>query len=164
MIIKLSNFSDGIHQLVFDEPVATIGLNEPFIGNVHLDVKMDKSHSQVVLNGLLKLEARLVCDRCGEEYTTDLVNDFQVTYLFNKQPGEAEVLNLYYISPDTDKIDLINDVIDFAQLAIPMKNLCSEDCKGLCPKCGTNLNIGECKCAPDESESIWAPLKKLKKY
>jgi len=163
MIIKLSNFDDGVHRLVFDEPVTAVGLSEPFKGNVHLEVKMDKSHSQIVLNGTLKVEAIFVCDRCNEEYTTDLINDFQVTFLFDKQPKEAEVLNLYYISPETDKINITNDVIDFAQLAIPMKRLCSEDCKGLCPRCGANLNTDVCRCKQEDTDSIWAPLLKLKK-
>lgn len=163
MIIKLSNFEDGVHNLVFDEPVASIGLNEPFTGNVHLEVKMDKSHSQVVLKGDLKVKAILECDRCGEEYTTDLENEFQVTYLFSKQPEETDTLNLYYLSPDTDKINITSDVKDFAQLAIPMKNLCSEDCKGLCARCGANLNTDVCKCTQSENDNIWAPLLKLKK-
>lgn len=163
MIIKLSNFSDGVHELVFDESAASIGLDGPFRGNIHLGVKMDKSHSQIVLNGSLKVKSDFVCDRCNEEYSTDLMNDFQVTYLFEKELVEAEVLNLYYISPDTDKIDLTDDVADYAQLAIPMKKLCREDCKGLCPRCGANLNIEACRCKEEEENSIWAPLKKLKK-
>jgi uncharacterized protein len=48
-------------------------------------------------------------------------------------------------------------------LALPMKPLCREDCKGLCPQCGTNLNTGSCECGPALEDPRLAPLKQLKK-
>jgi len=107
---------------------------------------MDKSHSQIVINGNLTVNAKYICDRCDEEYVEELRNYFQITYFFSTQYQMNENLNLYYISPDKDKIDLSTDVREFALLAEPMKKLCNSDCKGLCYKCGENLNISECKC------------------
>ena len=46
-------------------------------------------------------------------------------------------------------------------LELPMRFLCSEDCKGLCPGCGSNLNNGPCDCVKTEGDQRWAPLKKL---
>ncbi len=147
MIIKFSNFADGIHQLDFQEKTEKIGLKQPFFDVLFLTVEMDKSHSQIVLKGDLSVKAKYICDRCDEEFAKELKNNFQITYFFtNQYIQKNEEINLYYISPDKDKIDLTNDVRDFALLAEPMKKLCKPDCKGLCYKCGANLNINECKC------------------
>jgi len=63
---------------------------------------------------------------------------------------------------DTDKIDLDEYIRDYAVLAVPMKNLCSEDCKGLCPKCGKNLNEGTCNCSEENIDPRWESIQKLK--
>lgn len=162
MIIKFTNYADGVHYIDFDEPARKIGLSEPFDGNVKVNVKMDKSHHQIVLDGTFTVHAHLNCDRCAEDFEKEITDSFRLTYLFGEKPEEDETLNLYYISPESDKINIDADVTDFAHLAVPMKKLCDEECKGLCPKCGTNLNKGECTCASEEINPIWAPLQKLK--
>lgn len=150
MIIKFSSFADGVHHLDFQENTEKIGLNQPFFEDLFLSVEMDKSYSQIVINGDLSVKAKYICDRCDEDYVEEVKNHFQITYFFTNQYQKSEDLNLYYISPDKDKIDLTNDVRDFALLAEPMKKLCKTDCKGLCYKCGTNLNYSECQCEKKE--------------
>ncbi len=146
MIIKFSNFADGVHHLDFQEKTEKIGLKSPFVDDLFLSVEMDKSHSQIVIKGNLTVKAKYICDRCSEEFVGELKNQFQITYFFTTQIQSNEDINLYYISPDKDKIDLTNDVRDYALLAEPMKKLCKPDCKGLCYKCGANLNVSECNC------------------
>lgn len=161
MIIKFTNYSDGVHYFNFNEQSSTLGLSEPFYDGVNLDVKMDKSHSQIVITGDLTLKARFVCDRCTDEFETELKNHFILTYLFGNKDDDLESDNLYYLSPDTDKIDLKSDVVDYAILSVPMKKLCQEDCKGLCSRCGANLNRETCKCSEeDKINPIWSALLK----
>ena len=62
-----------------------------------------------------------------------------------------------------DQIDLSELMREQFYLALPMKPLCREDCKGLCPQCGTNLNTGTCDCAPAWDDPRLAPLKQLKR-
>lgn len=162
MIIKYTNYTDGIHDLEFNEDVKTLGLKEPLFGNVNLKVRMDKSHSQIVLNCTMAVNARFDCDRCGEEFTNELKSDFRLVYLFGQNPGESEAVNLYYLSPDEDKIDLRPDVVEYSVLSVPMKKLCKEDCRGLCPHCGVNLNNETCNCTKENINPVWAPLLKLK--
>ncbi|HEX2865959.1 MAG TPA: DUF177 domain-containing protein [Ignavibacteriales bacterium] len=162
MILKYTNYTDGIHDFEFNEDAKTLGLSEPLFGNVNLIVRMDKSHSQIVLNCQMKVNARFDCDRCGEEFTAELKSDFKLVYLFGENPGGSEADNLYYITPDEDKIDLKPDVVEYAQLSIPMKKLCKEDCSGLCPHCGVNLNKETCNCTEEKINPVWAPLLKLK--
>ena len=47
-------------------------------------------------------------------------------------------------------------------VALPLKPLCREDCAGLCPQCGANLNEGPCGCEPDTEDDRWAALRELK--
>ncbi|MCU7505119.1 MAG: DUF177 domain-containing protein [Ignavibacteria bacterium] len=163
MIIKYTNYTDGIHEFEFNEDAKTLGLNEPLSGNVNLMVRMDKSHSQIVLNCKLTVNAKFDCDRCGEELTAELKSDFKLVYLFGNNPdNSSETVNLYYLTPEQDKIDLRPDINEYAILSIPMKKLCKEDCRGLCPTCGANLNKETCNCTKENINPVWAPLLKLK--
>ncbi|MDD2499121.1 MAG: DUF177 domain-containing protein, partial [Desulfitobacteriaceae bacterium] len=60
-----------------------------------------------------------------------------------------------------DKIDILPQVLQTILLELPMKVLCREDCKGLCPVCGTNLNIKECRCERESIDPRLAALKNL---
>jgi uncharacterized protein len=83
-------------------------------------------------------------------------------FIQNINDSENEKIDIIYLHPETDKIDLSEDVRDYALLALPMKKLCSENCKGLCPKCGKNLNDGPCECRDEKIDPRWEPLQKLK--
>ncbi len=162
MIIKYTNFSDGIHQIIFDEPVEKVGLEELFFGNVQVDCRMDKSQHQIVLNCEAVVNSKMVCDRCNSEFNTKLYANFQLSYIFSKNPVVSEDYNVKYISADQDKIDISKDVYEYTELSIPMKKLCSDECKGLCSVCGINMNQGKCDCHLEKTNDIWEPLKKLK--
>jgi uncharacterized protein len=87
-----------------------------------------------------------------------------MVYLFrvNFDESESEREEVVYIHPGTDKIDLDKDIRDYALLAVPMKQLCSDDCKGLCLKCGKNLNEGLCDCTEEIIDPRWEAIQKLK--
>lgn len=162
MIIKFRNYSDGVHHFDLTKSCAELDLGDPFINDVLLRCKMDKSHHQIYLSCDLSVDAALQCDRCTSDFSRVLKNHFENLYLFGKYERVEEENGVYYLSPDSDKIVLNDDVIEYANLAIPMKVLCSDDCKGLCRKCGTNLNLESCDCKGDEDLGVWEPLKKLK--
>ncbi|HKI79320.1 MAG TPA: DUF177 domain-containing protein [Ignavibacteriaceae bacterium] len=162
MIIKIANLSEGNHEIRFDESIENLGVEEPFHGNCKVDVELSKANNQIILKADLSLNANFECDRCGIEFGSPVNSKYQMVYLFGNRPDGAEDANLTYLFPDADKIDISNDVRDYALLAIPMKKLCKEDCKGLCPKCGKNLNEGNCNCSNDETDPRWKPLMELK--
>ncbi len=162
MIIKYTNFSDGIHSFHLSEPVKNLGFEEIFSGNVEVDVKMDKSAHQIVLDCDLSVKCNLVCDRCATEFQTNLTNHFQISYLFSRENIESDDFNVKFISPDQEKINLKEDVHEYLELSLPLKNVCKEECKGLCPHCGKNLNEFQCDCKDEKINDVWEPLKKLK--
>ena len=108
----------------------------------------------------LELTARTtldaVCDRCGKEFLQDKTVTFRCLL--------AEELQ----SEDNDEIVLLEDgEVDAGDLArtafilgMDTKTLCSEDCKGLCPRCGADLNLGPCSCGK-EADPRLAVLAKL---
>lgn len=162
MKIKISNLSDGSHHLRFIEPITTVGLEIPFEGNVEVNVELKKAHNQIILDSAVLIDAKFECDRCTASFNRTLSTNYKMVYLLGVEPVESESDNIIYLSYETDMIDISNDVRDFSLLSLPMKRLCSEDCKGLCYKCGKNLNEGDCSCIKEETDTRWLPLIELK--
>jgi uncharacterized protein len=101
---------------------------------------------RVIIEGSTNISLTLFCSRCLKELTYPMDFEFQKEVDFNLSEEErAEGLDEtnYIIGYNLDVDTLIYDeiLVDF-----PMKLLCSEDCKGLCKKCGTNLNENTCDC------------------
>lgn len=104
-----------------------------------------------------KFEYTGPCDRCGEETITPFVYSFNHT-LVQSLVGENEG---DYIEVPDFTLDLDEPVTTDILLELPSKHLCKDDCKGLCPKCGKNLNIGECSCDKREIDPRLEALKSL---
>ena len=162
MIIKITNYPVGIHAISFEKSVKEFQLGDPFVDNLILDCKLDKSHHQIVIECNLTIYAQLNCDSCNEKYRKELNSKFTILYLFDKSKIVDDDINVKYLSVNADKIDLTEEVFDYAYLSLPMKKLCSENCKGLCIKCGTNLNENNCNCSQDIIDPVWEPILKLK--
>jgi uncharacterized protein len=106
------------------------------------------------------------CSRCAEPFRIPIDVPFDLSYLpqaENQGEGEREVqeedLSTSYYRGAT--IDLGGLLREQFYLALPMKPLCSEECKGLCPQCGTNLNRGSCDCQVRWDDPRLAGLKAL---
>ncbi|MEW6702902.1 MAG: DUF177 domain-containing protein, partial [Bacteroidota bacterium] len=176
-----TNFSDGIHEFQFSEPVKNLRILgsvkrlhrshsghsdlplpvTEFFGDVDVKCKMDKSSHQIVLDCDILVHSKMICDRCATEYETNLTNHFQISYLFSREAIDSDEYNVKYISPEEDKINIKDDVYEYAELSIPLKKLCKENCKGLCPHCGKNLNEEKCNCKNETTRDVWQPLKNL---
>jgi uncharacterized protein len=163
MLVKINNLKEGTHHYNLDEPIESIGLEEPFFDKVNISLNLQKLHNQIVLETELHLNARFECDRCISDFNTTLESRYHTVYLFGNHPEEDnESINVTYLRADASEIVLDNDIRDYALLAVPMKKLCKDNCKGLCPECGKNLNEGSCDCKDREIDPKWLPLKELK--
>ena len=100
----------------------------------------------LVLNGTARSELDLVCDRCGKEFSREKVVplDSLLAEELENEDSEDEIFLL-----DGNELDLDEVVTTAFVLAMDTTNLCSEDCKGLCAKCGADLNLGPCGCRPE---------------
>jgi uncharacterized protein len=161
MIIKYTNFSDGVHEFALTDSVKNLKLEELFFGEVVVNCRMDKSPHQIVLNCNVVFHAKMTCDRCNKELNSEIKSNFLLSYFFTKVPVVSDDYNVKYLSPEQDKINITDDVYEYAEISIPMKKLCKEDCKGLCLQCGINLNDGKCDCKQEKINDVWEPLQKL---
>jgi uncharacterized protein len=162
MIIKISNLRDGEHEFVSENKVEELDLDKPFYGKYKSSFTLNKLHDQLILSVTSSFKVKYECDRCGKSFNSSLKSDYKMVYLMNEAATETDSINVSYLSRIADKIDTKNDIREFALLSVPMKKLCKEDCKGLCPKCGSDLNKEKCRCITEEIDPRWKPLMDLK--
>ena len=114
----------------------------------------------LVLNGTARSELDLVCDRCGKEFSREKVVplDMLLADTLEQEDSEDEIFLL-----NGNELDLDELVTTAFVLAMDTKNLCSEDCKGLCAKCGADLNLGPCGCRPEVDPRLAALAQLLDK-
>lgn len=98
------------------------------------------------------------CARCLTDLGAEI--DVELCELF-AAPGAEQTDEEFYRVTGTD-IDLEPMLRDALALALPLNPLCRRDCKGLCPRCGADLNAGMCSCTEDTSDPRWAPLDELR--
>jgi uncharacterized protein len=134
---------------------------------VELDFDIHKDKDKFRLEGHLRTELELSCSRCLEPYRFAVDADFDQRYLptsvasteLENEVQEDDLETSYYTD---DQIDLGELMREQFYLVLPMKPLCSIDCQGLCPQCGTNLNTGTCDCSPAWEDPRLAALKAIK--
>ncbi len=165
MFIKISSLKDGTYNYQFREPISEANLAEPFYGELKADYRLSKLGNQIVLDGKVSVSVKFVCDRCLTIYDEPIKTNYQMVYILEESPDDLDErkINIQYLPLETDKIYLSDDIRDYSVLAVPMKKLCKEDCKGLCSRCGKNLNDGKCDCNTEEIDERWRPLLELKK-
>ena len=114
----------------------------------------------LVLNGTARSELDLVCDRCGKEFSREKVVALDMLLADELEQEDSEDENFLL---DGNELDLDELVTTAFVLAMDTKNLCSEDCKGLCAKCGADLNLGPCGCRPEVDPRLAALAQLLDK-
>jgi uncharacterized protein len=119
------------------------------------------------IKGGLATRLESSCARCLEPITQDVKREFDLLYRPQGSDAgrdemsvtEAEAEIGYY---EGDGISLDDVVREQVLLAVPLKVTCREDCKGLCPHCGSNLNQQQCVCDVSVEEPRWAALKEIR--
>ena len=106
-------------------------------------------------NALIKFSAP--CARCAETANSELSLSFEKCVA----TGDVSKDNDDYIFPEDTKLDITAPLFEERLLEMPSKILCREDCRGLCPRCGKNLNEGDCGCKKSEGDPRLAILKTL---
>jgi uncharacterized protein len=128
-----------------ETPGGTIGFAKP----VAVTGVVTNTGKCLVVEGTIRTEAELVCDRCLEKFRRTLEVPFEMEFF--RQTGEEsgeertfleEAGNLYR----GEEFELTEPVREEISLALPMQNLCREECAGLCERCGANLNETTCSC------------------
>jgi uncharacterized protein len=131
------------------------------IDKTMLDLDIQKSGDEYYCQGELTAEVHLECARCLKSFKEKLVNstDFIAgPYKEDGVPGDDEDHVFYDNDLRADLWDIVRQTVI---LAVSIKPLCSENCKGLCPQCGTDRNKKTCNCKTETVDPRMAPLKNL---
>src|SRR5512146_231626 len=117
--------------------------------------------------GSFATQVQVACARCLEAVTRDIQRSFDLLYRpQGADAGRAEI-SVTQAEADigyyTGEGVLLEDVLrEQILLEVPLKTVCREECKGLCPNCGQNLNEAECACQVRQTDERWEALRALK--
>ncbi len=166
MKLKLRELRDGRHTLPVNEPAKPHEL--PDCGPLTGMLQIEKSGPVVVITGEIHFAANLHCSRCLKSYSRQCAQDIELCYQPRALAGDRDDHETELTSDDLVTIDYRGNEIDLwpelreaALLALPLKPLCRDDCRGLCPRCGRDLNAGDCGCRDDRPDPRWDKLRKL---
>jgi len=137
------------------------------VAPVTLAFDIHKDKEQFRLDGRVQTTLELSCGRCLEGFESPVDASFDLLYqphAENTGEGEREIEedDLTTAFYENDQIDLGQLMEEQLYLSLPMKPLCSADCKGLCPVCGINLNRDSCDCQREWEDPRFAALKNLR--
>ena len=132
--------------------------------NVDIEIRKEVDHIRVkgTINGVLGTS----CHRCLGTFARSLSETVDLYLVEEKddlseEEAEMEMEDRDYEFFDGEVIEIDRLVAEQVFLAIPFKVLCSDDCRGLCPNCGANLNEGPCSCRKAASDSPFSILEGL---
>ncbi len=150
MFINLENvFNNGADEIGtnfdFDFSSADVGGVYPFATPVRLRGSIKNETGIVYLHSVAEFRFDGVCDRCAADFSRDMT--VPIEHILVSELNDED--NDEFILVEDMKLDIEQLVLEDIYLSLPMKTLCREDCKGICQKCGKNLNEGSCNCQKD---------------
>jgi len=142
LLIKLRGIEEGEHHYSAEESAEYIGLD--------------------TVQFPTPVKIHVMVDRRGTNCYMDIQLSAEYSLLYTEDPAFQDLENdedMRFIPSDTGEISLDDDIRQILLLQIPIKVLCSEDCRGICPHCGANLNTESCNCKNEHIDSRWEKLK-----
>jgi uncharacterized protein len=142
-----------------------------FTAPIRTALRVLRIGDMVEIDGDIETFVRLTCSRCLQPFETSLKPHFALTYMHrvtdvikDSDPQEVELnaedTGIVYFQGE--KINLKDTIQEQVVMEFPLRALCKQDCKGLCPKCGGDLNENLCGCDRRSSPGKFAVLKNLK--
>ncbi len=142
----------------------------PEKNEVSMELHVLRTVDNVQIAGKVVANLRPTCDRCAEFFDAETTLPLQVYLAPHKDMhfekgeedeglGENDVAFSFYKGNEVDLNEIVREMI---LLEMPVRHLCSEDCKGLCAKCGQNLNFGNCDCDKKKIDPRLAVLQNIK--
>jgi uncharacterized protein len=136
-------------------------------GPIDVAGELSNNSAKTDVKGSIAAPLEVDCTRCLTPVKRDLDIVFQVDFVDKEMFPESKETHLENSDLDTDVIE--GNELDLTEIAreqillnLPEQELCKEDCRGICPTCGKDLNEGECRCGEDDVDPRWAALKDLR--
>ncbi|HUY18373.1 MAG TPA: DUF177 domain-containing protein [Candidatus Binataceae bacterium] len=174
MKLKVDEIAAEAKELSFREPEAEVnrilsrGAQSEWRFKAPIEVELSyyRAGTELFFEGRLAAMTGALCARCAEEFESRTEHPFRVimtprSIAADADPSSDPTVGDYAVY-DGDGVDLSPLICEELLLALPTRPLCHEECRGLCPRCGTNLNQGECRCPEPASDPRLAVLRTLK--
>lgn len=168
MIIDLASAQTTPKPLTADVEGAQIDLAGEAVvnGSAHFEGELFREDAKTHLRGTVTADVDLQCTRCVEPLPKHLEIPFEDIFVSNTAETSEKDLEVPIDDLDVEliadeQIDLTDVIREQILLNLPGQVLCKEDCKGLCPQCGTNRNLKDCDCGDEDIDPRWAALKNL---
>ena len=163
---KIRTAEERFERVYQPDQVAAPGDAFRVVAPVELAFDIHKDKDQFRLVGSVKTTLELPCSRCLEPFAWPVDASFDLRYQpharnTGEREREIEEDDLTTAFYENETIDLGQLMREQFYLVLPMKPLCRDDCKGLCPACGTNWNKGTCDCTNQFEDPRFAALKAL---
>jgi uncharacterized protein len=171
--VSLESVLDEPLRVEAELPVAVAAIDrEPLVSlsPLRLAGELSRIEGGYALTARLAYDGQLECSRCLAPYAFREDEEFTLLlYPRPGQPGGAKDVELdradldtQYYDPHQPALELSPIAEERVQMALPMKPLCRADCRGLCPTCGKDLNLGPCACVRDAVDPRWEALRDLR--
>ncbi len=166
-LIALENSPFRVEFALAPEEIDLSGEDAELKSNVRVEGILTKHIAETNVEGQIYAKAETECTRCLQKIEQDLKFSFETAFVTPENYTAAKEAKLNAKDLDVSvfdghKIDLTELVREQIILNLPEQIFCSEDCKGLCDKCGANRNLIDCNCEVKEIDPRWAALKNLK--
>jgi DUF177 domain-containing protein len=134
-----------------------------FAGPVEFSARATRTGSgEILVRGTLDAPLDQECRRCLEPVPGELSEEVTWVFLPATEPGMEDDGDTRLFDEAAAELDLSNVLREEVILAVDPYVVCRPDCKGLCPKCGVNLNVHTCNCTEEEPDPRWDALRALK--
>ncbi len=174
MKLRVDDITAEAKEFSFEEAEAQVNVvleREPvreyrIEGPISVTVSYYRAGTDLFFAGRLRASTKAVCARCAEEFLWPGERAFRFV-LAPKAVGFAGETDLHaedleFSLYEGDEIDLAPLIREQFLLSLPTRPLCADECRGLCPHCGVNLNLAECGCAAESFDARFAALRSLK--
>jgi uncharacterized protein len=160
--IRVRNLPDGEHPIEIQRFASVLDF-PAFQDGLSLKGTLTKEGERIHILAKAVADGHFECTRCSDPFDRTIEALLKVEFVPPRLESDPEDENIHVYDPLAGPaIDITDDVRDALALAIPMKHLCKENCKGLCPTCGKNRNHEDCDCEmPQELNENWSALKDL---
>ncbi len=151
LIINLATLAAGMSRLEARATAEELQLpSAEWPGSVEAVLALDRTGDLVAIRGRIRSDARLECVRCLMAFDLPVAAD--LTVVADRAGGRGRLeedleADDYMKFHDGRQLDLREEARDALLLELPITPHCREDCRGLCPRCGADLNEGPCGCA-----------------
>lgn len=176
MKVRVDHIREATRELAFCEPASSfpvlVAMAEAdecsFTGSVQTQLTAGREMDHYRVEGMVTVPVRQTCSRCLVSFEQELISRFTIFFREESSPVEdeneveLEEQDLVSATFMGDEIDLLPEIGEQVALAVPLKPLCSEHCKGLCPICGVDLNNAPCGCSREPVNMKFAALKDFK--